>query len=271
MATVETCLDALREAAARFGESPTKAQYDASGFNPSSTTIVRLVGSWNEAKEQAGLETYTQAESGGTAVESKPEWLELPTEDDWGELTSQQRWYYKNRENRIQQKEERRRSLRRWFTGHKQNNYDCERCGESRPECLDFHHTGEKTLDVTRMVNHGYSKERILSEIGRCTPICANCHRKLHAEDYPTQRTDSEPPLDRRMLVLRRKQEPGGCNRCDATDPRCLDFHHPDGKAAGIARMVADTQPREAIRRELDRCELLCANCHRREHHADGD
>jgi hypothetical protein len=73
------------------------------------------------------------------------------------------------------------------------------------------------------------------------------------------------------MLVLRRKQDPGGCNRCDATDPRCLDFHHPDGKAAGIARMVADTQPRDAIRRELDRCELLCANCQRREHHADGD
>jgi len=42
--TETECLDALREAAERLGESPTKAAYEGLGLTPSSSTIIRVVG-----------------------------------------------------------------------------------------------------------------------------------------------------------------------------------------------------------------------------------
>ncbi len=57
MTTAEECLEALREAAERLGESPTKAQYEELGLTPASATIIRTCGGWNDAKEKAGLET----------------------------------------------------------------------------------------------------------------------------------------------------------------------------------------------------------------------
>jgi len=58
------CLEALREAAERLGESPTKAQYEELGMTPASATIMKTVGGWNEAKEQAGLETFDRGATG---------------------------------------------------------------------------------------------------------------------------------------------------------------------------------------------------------------
>lgn len=69
--TEEDCLRALEAAADRLGESPTKAAYEESGIAPSST-IVRVMGRWNAAKEAAGLETFTQAEGGGHKFSPSP-------------------------------------------------------------------------------------------------------------------------------------------------------------------------------------------------------
>ena len=169
MVTEAECIEALREAARRLGGSPTKAGDEELDIQPSSTTILRVVGGWNEAKEQADLEMYTQDEGGGSKIEPKPECVETPDEE-WEDLTAQQRWYYKNREHRIAVKERRRDELRRWFYEHKRDEHECARCEESRPAALDFHHNGEdKRKGVTQMVNHGYSKTRIEEEISRCT------------------------------------------------------------------------------------------------------
>lgn len=46
----DQCIKALQEAAERLGDSPTKAQYEELGLTPSASTILRLVGRWNQAK-----------------------------------------------------------------------------------------------------------------------------------------------------------------------------------------------------------------------------
>ena len=53
MATAAECIEALRKAARRLGESPTKSQYEELDIRPSSTTVRRILGGWNEEKEQA--------------------------------------------------------------------------------------------------------------------------------------------------------------------------------------------------------------------------
>lgn len=59
----------------------------------------------------------------------------------------------------------------------------CTMCGETEVCCLDFHHNDPNDKDFTIAIaaKSGYSWERLLSEIQKCTVVCANCHRKIHA------------------------------------------------------------------------------------------
>lgn len=272
------CITALREAANQLGKSPTKAEYEEMDVTPASTTITRKFGGWNAAKEAAGLTTFEQGENGGTDVQPKPDWVEIPEGTEWEELTGQQRWYYKNRQHRISVKEKRRQSLHRWFYELKRDEFECARCGESRPPALDFHHPGEKDQSVSEMVNNGYSKASIRAEIDRCLVLCANCHRREHnsRENLETP-TESEPgdasrrpshsdQDKRREWLWSYKRKSNGCQRCEVTDPRCLDFHHEGEKEMGIGRLVSFSYALSEVRDEIQKCTLLCANCHRDEH-----
>lgn len=62
-----------------------------------------------------------------------------------------------------------------------------------------------------------------------------------------------------------------GCERCEETDPACLEFHHTneDEKEWEIGRMVTHGYRKDRIQAEVAKCEVLCANCHRKEHHED--
>ncbi|RNJ25276.1 homing endonuclease associated repeat-containing protein [Halosegnis longus] len=183
MVTERECLDALRQAAAELDESPSKVQYDELGYQPASTTIMRVVGGWNEAKARAGLETVEAGgQTGISRVEPKPDDVELDDGEVWEELSPHQRWYRKNRDRQQGKKKRRRKELRAWLAEYKREHCQCERCGESDPACLDFHHPDgvEKRDGVARMVNRAFSKASIREEIEKCIVLCANCHRKEH-------------------------------------------------------------------------------------------
>ena len=51
---------------------------------------------------------------------------------------------------------------------------------------------------------------------------------------------------------------------CRENDPRVLEFHHVKGKDMAVAAMVAGGYSIERIRAEIEKCTILCANCHRR-------
>lgn len=181
MASEEECIAALRRAADELGESPTKAQYEDLGYTPAHGTIQRILGSWNEAKEAAGLETYKVGGSRqGSGIQPKPDWVDLPEDEEWDELSSHQRWYRKNRDRQAGKKTRRRQRLRRWLDGYKRNECECTRCGEDHPACLDFHHVDEKEVGVAEMVNRAFSRDAILDEISKSEVLCANCHRREH-------------------------------------------------------------------------------------------
>lgn len=185
MATSEgECVEALRTAAERLGESPTKKQYVELELTPAASTIMRVLGGWNEAKEKAGLKTYSQSDNGGFPVQPKPDDVDLPDDKVWEELSGYQRWYYKNREKEIQKKEDRREMLRAWLHEFKRENCECQRCGADHPACLDFHHvdSAEKELRVSQMISYGYGKDSLREEIADCEVLCANCHRREHYE-----------------------------------------------------------------------------------------
>lgn len=59
-----------------------------------------------------------------------------------------------------------------------------------------------------------------------------------------------------------------GCNICNEDCPCALVFHHLDEyeKENSVSKMVSLGRPPEVIKREIEKCSVLCANCHRKHH-----
>lgn len=58
-----------------------------------------------------------------------------------------------------------------------------------------------------------------------------------------------------------------GCQLCGEREVAALDFHHrneteKDFNLSGIA----NSKPLDALRREVEKCVILCASCHRKVH-----
>lgn len=53
------------------------------------------------------------------------------------------------------------------------------------------------------------------------------------------------------------------CVDCGETDPVVLEFDHIDTKSFDIAYGIRNNSW-ESVLREMDKCEVVCANCHRR-------
>lgn len=62
------------------------------------------------------------------------------------------------------------------------------------------------------------------------------------------------------------------CSRCPESHPACLDFHHrnPFDKDNTISTLVERGCAISTIIREIEKCDVLCSNCHRKEHWTRG-
>jgi hypothetical protein len=58
-----------------------------------------------------------------------------------------------------------------------------------------------------------------------------------------------------------------GCADCPENDPVVLQFHHrdPQVKSFTIGRATG-TMSLSRLKKELDKCDVVCANCHLRRH-----
>ena len=58
------------------------------------------------------------------------------------------------------------------------------------------------------------------------------------------------------------------CVDCGEADPIVLDFDHldPDTKVESISRLITNFAKPDVLRAEMEKCEVRCANCHRRRH-----
>jgi uncharacterized protein YktB (UPF0637 family) len=62
---------------------------------------------------------------------------------------------------------------------------------------------------------------------------------------------------------LKKIKEASGCVDCGITNHIMLDFDHLKDKKYNISRMIHDGFSWAAIKKEVAKCEVVCANCHR--------
>ena len=91
--------------------------------------------------------------------------------------------------------------------------------------------------------------------------------QKHHQRTKKKKRKQQNQLKDKRQhFVLEEMQRRGGkCAKCGFSDIRALDWHHldPDEKVNSISEMIRDRVSMDKLQAELDKCELICANCHR--------
>lgn len=116
------------------------------------------------------------------------------------------------------------------------------------------------------------------------TKICTKCGRDLPLTEYYSRgggRLRSECKDCHKQYVtnqyLKRKEKVNDiktnckCAKCGESRSYTLDFHHKDPsiKDDTIARMTSNRNKMEDILREVEKCVVLCANCHREFHYLE--
>lgn len=85
-------------------------------------------------------------------------------------------------------------------------------------------------------------------------------HYERNKEAYFTRALEQ---MKRIRDYLRQRKEESGCVDCGIKDWRVLDFDHVGDKTITPAKIINQGWSQARIDKELEQCEVRCANCHR--------
>lgn len=100
---------------------------------------------------------------------------------------------------------------------------------------------------------------------------CRDCSRVLARSRYQRNKKSEIERIGLRKIEIRERlaeyKKGLKCLKCPECEPCCLDFHHSDEKEFTIATAVVKGYSWDRIREEIEKCVVLCSNCHRKVHH----
>lgn len=95
--------------------------------------------------------------------------------------------------------------------------------------------------------------------------------REARRRWYYKNRTHARNKIKDRLRELKewwqKYKEGFKCSKCPENHPACIEFHHKsDDKEINVSHAVMSGWSKERILEEVAKCDILCANCHRKEH-----
>lgn len=87
--------------------------------------------------------------------------------------------------------------------------------------------------------------------------------RNLTPEDKDKRQLTRDRLKKQRREWFAMVKHNAGCKMCGTRDFRCLDFHHRDSGTKSFCIGSNVCTKYEKIRDEMDKCDVLCSNCHR--------
>lgn len=107
---------------------------------------------------------------------------------------------------------------------------------------------------------------------GRLSSSCRHCNREYRKRHYEANKADYirrkkvnskiREKAAKEYVVNYLKSHP--CVDCGETDIVCLEFDHLRDKKDSICNMIRGRYSLEAIKKEIEKCEVRCSNCHAR-------
>jgi hypothetical protein len=141
----------------------------------------------------------------------------------------------------------------------------CTDCGLKFPYyVMDFDHRDRatKVKDISALVKQPYFPwDKVQAEITKCDLVCVNCHR---LRTYQGNNSYTTRRYEWHRAILDRLKSTTPCFDCEGIFKPCqMDFDHFGGetKKANVAQLMS--HPTAALLKEMVKCHLVCANCHR--------
>jgi len=140
----------------------------------------------------------------------------------------------------------------------------CKNCGDNNIFHLCFHHvTDNKEFNINNIKTNRWSD--IFNEIRKCDILCNNCHQEIH---YVEDSVGIKWRNNKKLFLDYKSSE---CEICGYNKNQgSLVFHHinPEEKLFSISRNKIRyiNELNDYIIIELDKCKVLCHNCHSEEH-----
>ena len=101
-----------------------------------------------------------------------------------------------------------------------------------------------------------------------CQNDYAQQHYQNNKEKYKTKaRINNAKYLEANKQLINEVKSKG-CSLCSETEPCCMDFHHidPNTKIDTVSRIALNATSIQTLQAEIDKCVVLCSNCHRKVH-----
>lgn len=154
---------------------------------------------------------------------------------------------------------------------------ECTDCGTRDLEVLEFDHVkGYKISEVRKISNY----IGMIEESKKCILRCCNCHIIKSKKTIKKDKID-ETKNGKGLIYSRKyreaarcytndiKKKSKGCEECgylNLDNLEVLHFDHvnEDEKKYNISRLVSIGNSLDLIKNEIDKCRLLCGNCHRK-------
>jgi hypothetical protein len=128
----------------------------------------------------------------------------------------------------------------------------CSKCGDEK-ELDDF------PINRTRKDGHG-------SACKKCQNESTRTHYNNNKKQY-LERNKRRTKEARDYVIDFKKKSV--CKKCGENRWWVLDFHHVDKKKEDINKLV--THGITMVKKEIKKCIILCANCHRDLHHNENN
>ena len=121
------------------------------------------------------------------------------------------------------------------------------------------------------------NKEKSLSDFSKnssrkdgVSSHCKSCHKSYRKEHYERNKETIIAQVKEKKRKIREYiqniKSRIGCSICGEGRYWVLDFHHLGDKEESVSSLVRSGSLTK-VKKEIEKCEVLCSNCHRDLHH----
>lgn len=121
----------------------------------------------------------------------------------------------------------------------------------------------KRELPVSAFARNASRADGLQSQCRECKNVYSAQHHRLNADRIREGRRARRERLREKVRIYKSARP---CMDCGKSYPHyVMDFDHrdPSAKISEIANMLKDCRPWVIILEEIEKCDLVCANCHR--------